>query len=293
MDDTVLRVIALISITVMGLSSCAAFDAADSGRLLATGGVSQVEGAGGAGLAPWALITGYGTEGSYGANAFYTRADLPDFTLESIGASTGISNRVEFSYAKQKFDTGDTGPALGLRRGYSFEQDIIGAKVRVVGDAVYDQDRWTPQISVGAQYKKASDPALLGALGAKDDDGLDVYVSATKLLLDKNLLLSATLRGTKANQMGLLGFGGDQNDDYAVQFEGSAAYMVSRNVVLGADYRTKPDNLGFAKEQDAKAAYIAYFPNKNLSLTAAYVDVGEVALQGKQSGVYGSIQVGF
>ena len=30
-------------------------------RLLATGGVSQVEGAGGGGLVPWALIAGYGT----------------------------------------------------------------------------------------------------------------------------------------------------------------------------------------------------------------------------------------
>ena len=31
----------------------------DEGRLLSTGGVSSVEGEGG-GLAPWALITGYG-----------------------------------------------------------------------------------------------------------------------------------------------------------------------------------------------------------------------------------------
>jgi hypothetical protein len=30
----------------------------DEGRLLATGGVSAVEGEGGGGLAPWALITG-------------------------------------------------------------------------------------------------------------------------------------------------------------------------------------------------------------------------------------------
>ena len=33
----------------------------DQGKLLATGGVSQVEGAGGGGLVPWALITGYGS----------------------------------------------------------------------------------------------------------------------------------------------------------------------------------------------------------------------------------------
>lgn len=265
----------------------------DQGRLLATGGVTQVEGSGGGGLATWATITGYGTEKSYGANAFYTRSKVSDFDLEVMGGSVGIHNRVELSYAKQKFDTGDTGPKLGLRPGYTFEQDIIGAKVRVVGDAVYDQDKWMPQVSVGAQYKKASDAPLLRALGAKDDDGVDMYISATKVLLDKSLLLGATVRGTKANQLGLLGFGGDQKDGYSVEFEGSAVYMLSKNVVVGADYRTKPNNLGFAKEQDAKAAYLAYFPTKNVSLTAAVVDLGDVALQGRQRGVYGSIQVGF
>jgi len=255
--------------------------------------VSQVEGAGGAGLTPWATITGYGTDRSYGANVFYTEARLPDFTLRSTGGSIGVKNRLEISYAHQEFDTENTGPALGLRQGYTFKQDVIGAKLRVTGDAVYDQDSWIPQISVGAQYKKAADAPLLMALGAKDDDGIDLYVSATKLMLDKNLILGATLRGTKANQLGLLGFGGDANDDYNLEFEGSVAYMLSSKIVVGADYRTKPNNLNFAEEQNAKAAYIAYFPNKHISLTAAYADLGDVALQGKQDGVYGSVQLGF
>ena len=34
----------------------------DQGKLLATGGVSQVEGAGGGGLGAWALISGYGSD---------------------------------------------------------------------------------------------------------------------------------------------------------------------------------------------------------------------------------------
>ena len=41
------------------------------GKLTATGGVSQVEGAGGGGPHQ-ALITGYGSKDSYGANAHYT-----------------------------------------------------------------------------------------------------------------------------------------------------------------------------------------------------------------------------
>jgi len=43
-------------------------------RLLATGGVAQIEGAAGGGLTPWALITGYGTDAQIGGSAFYTQA---------------------------------------------------------------------------------------------------------------------------------------------------------------------------------------------------------------------------
>lgn len=69
--------------------------------------------------------------------------------------------------------------------------------------------------------------------------------------------------------------------------------MLSRDLVVGADYRTKPDNLAFAAEGDAKAAYIAWFPNKSFSLTGALVDMRDIAGQGRQQGVYGSVQVGF
>lgn len=44
-------------------------------RLVGTGGVNQVEGAGGGGLTPWALISGYGTDKQIGVSAFYTHAE--------------------------------------------------------------------------------------------------------------------------------------------------------------------------------------------------------------------------
>jgi hypothetical protein len=37
---------------------------------------------------------------------------------------------------------------------------------------------------------------------------------------------------------------------------------------------------------------MAWFPSKNVSLTAAYVDLGDIALQGPQRGVYLSVQLG-
>ncbi len=267
--------------------------APESGRLLATAGVNEVEGAGGGGLVPWALITGYGTRDAIGANAHYTYVHLPDFDLHTAGGAVGLYDRVEISLAHQWFDTRAAGARLGLGSGYTFGQTIAGVKVRLFGDAVYDQDRWWPQVSVGAQYKTNNRGQVLSAIGARSSDGADFYVAATKLLLAQNLLLNATVRATKANQFGILGFGGDKDNSYSAQFEGSAAYLISRKFAVGAEFRTKPDNLGFAREDNAWDVFAAYFINKNLSATLAYADLGRIAGQGHQGGAYFSLQAGF
>lgn len=266
---------------------------AGSDRLLLTAGVSEVEGAAGGGLTPWAVIGGYGTNNQVGANAFLTRLNLPDYQLDVAGVLVGFLDRVELSYAQQRFDTGQVGAALGLGQGFTFTQDIIGVKLRLAGDAVLDQDRWLPQISVGAQFKQNDRNVVLQAIGATDDQGTDYYVSATKLYLSQSLLANLTLRFTKANQIGILGFGGDLNDSYEPQLEGSIAWLLSRTVAIGAEYRTKPDNLSIAVEDDWFDAFVAWAPNKHFSLTLAYANLGSIVNQDDQHGIYGSVQVGF
>jgi hypothetical protein len=265
----------------------------DGGKLLLTGGVSALEGSGGGGLATWATITGYGTREGVGGNVHFTYAKVPDYELRSFGGAAGFGDRLELSYARQAFDTGDAGAKLGLGKGFTFHQDVVGAKLRLIGDAIYDQDIWLPQVSAGVQYKRNDKPAIIQAVGGRRRDGVDYYVAATKLLLDKSLLLSGALRLTKANQTGLLGFGGDKGDSYQPQFEGSAAYLVSKHLAVGAEYRTKPSNLGFAKENDWIDLFAAYAFNKHLSATLAYVDLGSIATFKDQRGVYLSLQAGF
>lgn len=276
-----------------GASPSLADELFDSGKLLATGGVSQIEGAGGSGLVPWALITGYGTRDAIGANVHYTFVGLSDFDLNTGGIAVGLFDRVELSYARQAFNTKDTGILLGLGQGFTFHQDIVGAKVRLFGDAIYDQDKWLPQVAFGAQYKANDRHGTLTAIGAKDDEGVDYYLAASKLFLAQSLLANVTLRETRANQYGILGFGGDKNDDYKLQFEGSIAYLLSRQLALGVDYRTKPDNLRFAKEENAGDIFLAFFLNKNISLTLAYAMLGDIATQKEQNGLYVSLQAGF
>lgn len=281
--------LALMAGAVQGEDSAVA----TSGKLLLTGGVSQIEGAAGGGLTPWAVIGGYGTRDQIGATAYYTRVDVDDYSMDSYGAAVGLFNRVELSVARQRFDTEDVGAALGLGQGFTINQDIFGAKVRLFGEAVLDQDSWVPQVAIGIQHKRNDKSELVRAIGAEDDSGTDYYVSATKLYLSQSLLLSATVRFTEANQFGILGFGGDRHSGYQAQPEFSAAYLLSRHVAIGAEYRAKPNNLNIADEDDAWDAFVAWAPNKHLSLTLAYVDLGNIVIEDDQRGVYASLQVGF
>ncbi len=303
----------LVALAVTGLATATASAQSTngiSGRLLATGGVSTIEGAGGGGLSTWALITGYGTDAQIGANVHYTGVKTRDYSLQSGGVAIGLYDRVELSYANQQFDTKDVLTAISpTLRGYKLKQDVFGVKVRVLGNAVFDQDTWVPQVSVGLQYRDNKDgtviPFLNGALAALKpnikNSGTDFYFAASKLYLEQSVLVNGTVRFSKANQYGLLGFGGPDGHRYRPEFEGSVAYLLRRDLVIGAEARVKRGNLKNPalnlREQAAWDVFVAYFPSKNVSITAAYVDLGEIVgaltANRRQTGGYLSLQVGF
>ncbi|CAN5273101.1 hypothetical protein BH09PSE2_BH09PSE2_14340 [soil metagenome] len=182
-------------------------DFRQGGKLLLTGGVASVEGSAGGGLATWAVIAGGETADGIGVAAHATAVRTGDFQLNTGGIAVGLFDRVELSYARQAFDTRKVGAALGLGKGFTFDQDILGVKVRVLGDAIYDQDRLLPQISVGAQYKSNDEPGVVRFVGAKRASDVDYYVSANKLFISTSVLVSGTVRATRANQFGILGYG--------------------------------------------------------------------------------------
>ena len=295
MNPVVKSAIAICCIAVWAPSLAAS---PDMGKLLATGGVSQVEGAGGGGLTPWALITGYGTADSYGGNLHYSTIKTQDYSLDTQGVAFGWADRFEVSLAAQAF-RGHLAPLDSL----TLRQNILGLKWRFAGDAVYDQDRAMPQLALGLMFKQDQAIGGLGALGinnvrqlgAREDHGTDLYLSATKLLLDQSLLLNGTVRASKANQLGLLGFGGDKHDRYQLLGEVSAAYLINRQWVAGLEYRVKPRNLSVDNEKDYYDAFVAFFPSKNVSLTAAWVNLGDITIFNpkRQQGWYLSLQAGF
>lgn len=251
-----------------------------SGKLLATPGVSQIEGSAGGGLVPWAQLAGYATEDEVSVSAYCSQANVTDFQLNSFGGQANLFDRLEISFAKHNFNI----DPLSL----TLSQHIFGAKLRLYGDVVYST--W-PQVSAGIQHKTLKHPDIAFALGAKRDTGNDVYLAASKLHLGLfagyNVLWNATARYTDANEIGLLGFGGPDSE-MTLQAEVSIAVLINKHVAIGTEYRQKPDNLEL-KEDDWQDVFIAWFPNKHVNVTLAYLDLGAIATIPNQTGWYLSL----
>ena len=260
-------------------------------RIWATGGVTTIEGSAGGGLVPWAMLSGYASDQEWGGTLALSRAEVDDFSVSFTGATLNWHNRLEVSVGRQTLDLDTLGAALGEDE---LRQDILGIKARLWGDVLYYRyGQW----SAGLQHKRNRTFTIPEAVGAKDSSGTDLYLSGSKLffaaILNRNLLANVTIRGTKANQGGLLGFGGDQGDRYEAQFESSLGLFVDRRWLVGIEYRQKPDNLGFAKEDDWWDVFVAWVPDRRLAVTAAWVDLGDIAGLDNQQGAYLSLQGSF
>ena len=276
---------------VLGLSAPLA--EADNGRLVATGGATSIEGGAGGGIIPWAVLTGYGEQGEWGASAFATHVDLPDYHLDVAGLAASYDNRIELSYAHQRFDLGSLVHKLSLPDD-NLSQDIFGVKVRLFGDLIYDN---LPQVSLGLEYKHQNDFLIPSLVGAKRDSDVEGYLTASRLFMGAafgyNVVVNGGLRYSRANETGLLGFGGDRRDTRSVLKEGGVAVLFNPHWALGMDYREKPDNLSFAGESNWVDMFVGYFPNKHVSFVLAYARLGEIATLDNQNGTYLSIQGSF
>ncbi|MGM0633435.1 MAG: DUF3034 family protein [Pseudomonadota bacterium] len=255
------------------------------GRLKGTGGVSSINGTAGGGLTGWATLGSLADRGQIGGTAFVSRADVDDFRLDVAGASLTMSNRLELGLARQRFTINPGGGVI--------EQDRFTGKLRVAGDLLYGN---TPQLSFAVEHGRLRDEETALAVGATDTSGTDYVLSAARAWIDGLLhrvtLLNVGVRRSRANQYGILGHGGD-DADRRWHAEVALALFPTRNIAIGAEYRQKPDNLSAVREQAATDLFVAWFPVKNLSVTAAWLDLGPIAGRGSQDGYYVSIQASF
>ena len=258
--------------------------------------ITDVDGQAGGGLVPWALL-------SSGPTVAISHLNTQNLGVNIIAANTSFANRVEVSYAHSMLNV--TGSSLANNNIDAVDNLGLKVKLNDMGDSM-------PQFALGLVYKKASgnlvDNVLTPALGV-DSSSTDAYGAATKIVTvgGKTVLLNGVLRATKANQMGLLGFGGGTTagakTGYSIEPEVSAELFAADNVVFGAEYRAQPSNSvagtdGVLHQNSAYDLNVVYVANKNLTLTAAYVGLGQVApaatgSSNNQNGMFLQAQVSF
>ncbi len=113
-----------------GLALCASLAFAP----LAHAAVTEVEGAAGGGIVPWALLA------PSTPTVSFTYVNTGDYSLTSLGVSGTVFKRLELSYARQAFNTESVG--LG-----TINVDTFGAKVKLL-----DMSAMLPQVAVGVMY---------------------------------------------------------------------------------------------------------------------------------------------
>ena len=239
------------------LSSFPAWSQYDDGKVLLTGGVGAIDGAGGGGITPWAVINGYGTRDGINAGVRYTFAYLPDYSLNTIALNLAFYDRLELSYSYNVLPTGGTFDTVGLilnainaSDGAGIEpfnttikMHIYGAKLRLFGDAVYNTQSFVPQVALGAFYKDNQNEELLRTLQANKAKDYEVYLAATKIYFPISTLFNVTARYTSANQTGLTGFGGGDRNKREVRFEASIAHLLNKRTAIGVEYAQHGSNL--------------------------------------------------
>lgn len=317
----------------------------NDGKVLLTGGVATIDGGGGGGITPWAVINNYETRDGINGGLHYTFAYLPDYSLNSYGASVGFYDRLELSYTRSVLPTGSTFDTVGLLASLlpgvdntgvepfntTIEMEVYGAKLRLFGDAIYTADSLIPQVAIGGYYKDNKNKALLETLQARDNKDWEAYICATKVYFPFSTLINLTGRYTRANQTGLTGFGGPDDNKREFRFEASVATLVAKNTAFGFEYAQHGkalnnqgvkvggldvdgllaalpvdllQNLGLVNTGDLKNTltqyeddwfdlFFAFAPNKRISFVVAYAILGNITLTPDQDGFYLSTHLTF
>lgn len=263
-----LRVLQCAGLLAAGLASTAAHAGVyNDGKVLLTGGVFTVDGAGGGGAVPWATISGYETRDGINGSAAFTYVNLPALQVSFYGVNVGFYDRLELSYVTARLSlnlpnlqtvalaVNALSPgSLGVGTdpwNSTLKMDTYGAKLRLFGDAVYTSDSWIPQVSLGFLYKDNKSEELVHTLGANKNKDYEIYLAATKVLFPISTLVNFTARYTSANEDGLTGFGEcsgpgsdlDCSNKREVRMEVSIAHLVAKNTAIGGEWQQHGDNL--------------------------------------------------
>ena len=211
--------------------------------------------------------------------------------FEAYTLTETIGGRIELGYGFNRLDLGDLDTDIQAATTLDIREDEVelhnfNARALLIKDGDFGQS-WMPAVTLGLHYKHNStvddiNDRLLGtldAIGIEDDSGVDVTLYASKLFTStpRPFFINAGLRSTKAAHIGLLGF----TDKRKTLFEANFGVLVLDNLVIGGEYRQKPDEYtalpGLIEgEDDWWSAFITYVVNDNMTASVAYIHMGDV-----------------
>lgn len=212
--------------------------------------------------------------------------NLPDAKIDwtTFGVATTLLKRLEISYGYEN---------IAWENHPTFHKNNIGAKLLVLNENSFDT-KFIPAVSIGAIYKNTSNKSLREAgLSALRSSGQDWYAVATKTItqLPVPVIISGGVLSTQEYVTGVLGFSNKR------KFTGFANIdiVLPHGFVLGYEFK---QGARFSNVQNANYwdAHLAWIPNKNLTIIAAYTVTGDYTgstRQGLGNGVVLSAQYAF
>jgi hypothetical protein len=197
--------------------------------------------------------------------------NLPDAKIDwvSFGVATTLLKRLEVSYGYQAINW-EAAPS-------AFHKNNIGAKLLVLKENSFDT-KFVPAFSIGTIYKTTSDKSLREAgLNSLRSSGQDWYAVATKTvtLLPVPVIVSGGVLSTQEYVTGVLGF----SDKRKLTGFFNIDLVLPKGFVVGYEFK---QGARFSDVQNANYwdAHLAWIPNKNLTLIAAYTATGDYGKAG-------------
>jgi len=189
---------------------------------------------------------------------------LPDAKIDwtSIGVATTLLKRLEVSYGFQ---------TVAWENYPTFHKNNLGAKLLLLKEGSFNS-KFIPAISIGTIYKTTSNKSLreAGLLNLRST-GQDWYAVATKTtnLLPVPVILSGGLLSTQEHVTGVLGFSNKRKLTGFLNID----VVLPHGFVVGYEFK---QGARFSNVQNTNYwdAHLAWMPNKNLSVIAAYTGTG-------------------
>jgi hypothetical protein len=200
--------------------------------------------------------------------------NLPDAKIDwtNFGVATTLLKRLEISYGYQ---------TINWENHPTFHKNNLGAKLLVLKEDAFDT-KFVPAFSIGTIYKTTSNKSLRDAgLNSLRSTGQDWYAVATKTvsLLPVPVIVSGGVLSSQEFVTGVLGFHNKRKITGFFNID----LVLPKGFVVGYEFKGGENFTSF-KNNNYWDAHVAWIPNKNLTIIAAYTATGSYDRSAVSSG---------